>query len=53
MNCARCNRKLKVPAPSGYGPKCAAAVLGLKPARARRAAVPNERQADLFKEVLP
>ena len=51
MNCARCNRKLKALSPSGYGPKCAAAVLGVKAARQKRAAAPNERQGDLFKAV--
>lgn len=52
MNCARCNRKLKTPSPTGYGPKCAAAVLGVQPARARRVAnvAPDARQPDLFVE---
>jgi hypothetical protein len=53
MKCMRCGRRLKNPAPSGYGPKCAAAVLGVKPARARRVAKggADVRQTDMFMEV--
>lgn len=36
MKCARCSRQLKNPSPSGYGPKCATAVLGVQPVRVRR-----------------
>jgi hypothetical protein len=54
MKCARCNRPLKNLSPNGYGPKCAAAVLGVLPARARRASkAPDERQTVLFTEVRP
>lgn len=57
MKCARCNRQLKNPAPSGYGPKCATAVLGAKPARVRlsgrRSADLDERQVELFEGVQP
>lgn len=57
MKCNRCGRSLKYPAPSGYGPKCEAAVLGAKPARIRlfdrrvkRSA--DERQVEIAFEVL-
>ncbi len=52
MNCARCGRALKNPAPSGYGPKCATAVLGTRPARTRlfdrKPQKADERQVELF-----
>ena len=55
MNCARCGRSLKNPAPSGYGPRCLTAVVGSKPARARRvdskAVRVNERQIEIAFEV--
>ncbi len=57
MKCARCNRPLKNPAQNGYGPKCAAAVLGTKPARVRltgrRPTGKDERQTEMFGEVRP
>ena len=57
MRCAKCSRPLKRPAPSGYGPVCAAAVLGVKPRRARRLdktpPVADERQVELFAEAQP
>lgn len=52
MKCLRCARTLKNPAPSGYGPKCAIAVLGAKPTRARKVdhkvVRVDERQTDMF-----
>lgn len=54
MKCNRCRRELKNPSPTGYGPKCAAAVLGTKPARVRlfdrRPAPRDERQEELFRD---
>nr|DAG84896.1 MAG TPA: zinc-ribbon containing domain protein [Caudoviricetes sp.] len=57
MKCARCNRPLKNPTSNGYGPKCATAVLGARPARSRhtsrRPAGKDERQVELFSVVQP
>ncbi len=41
--CAACNRPLKHPSPSGYGPECAEKH-GLKPKRRRPAARPRVRR---------
>lgn len=50
MKCARCNRQLKKPAPTGYGPVCATAVLGVQPGKSRteRAQHKDVRQVELF-----
>lgn len=57
MKCAKCGRQLTRPAPTGYGPKCATAVLGARPARSRhtsrRPAGKDERQTEMFGEVRP
>lgn len=57
MRCLRCNRSLKNPSPSGYGPRCAVSVLGAKPKRIRivdqRRRASDERQPDLFWETRP
>ena len=55
MRCARCGRQLKNPSSNGFGPRCAAFVLGVQPARVRRfvKARPDERQTELFVEVRP
>lgn len=54
--CTRCGRTLKAPTPTGMGPVCAAAVLGVKPKREKlprlfdraRRARRDERTPDLF-----
>lgn len=47
--CARCNRQLKEPSPSGLGPRCALYVLGRKEKRQAREPVKrDERTADMF-----
>ena len=47
--CAKCNRAMKKPSPSGYGPVCARAMFGAKPERQKREPVKrDERTADLF-----
>lgn len=56
MKCTRCNRKLKRPpvmvGGMSFGPKCAQAMYGAKPARVaredRRSA--DDRQKELFQE---
>lgn len=60
MICARCNRVLLRPpvlrGGMSFGPKCAAAVGGELPRRARRdpaAAAVDARQRDLFGEARP
>lgn len=51
MNCARCNRPLKRPTASGFGPVCERNVLGTKPKRERSVQpVRDPKTADLFEE---
>lgn len=47
MNCLRCGRPLKHPSPTGYGPVCAQAVLGVMPRRQRKAPK-DERTVDMW-----
>lgn len=42
MNCKKCGRTMKNPAPSGFGPRCLIAVLGAKAPRIKR----EPRKAD-------
>ena len=49
--CIRCGRTLKAPTPTGMGPVCARAVLGVKPRRERSEGVPvkrDDRTRDMF-----
>lgn len=47
--CTRCHRPMKAPSPSGFGPVCARAMLGAKPARVAKAPVKRDAMtSDLF-----
>lgn len=47
--CAKCNRAMKKPSLTGYGPVCARAMFGAKPERVKREPVKRDAlTADLF-----
>lgn len=50
IRCQRCSRPLKRATPTGYGPVCATAVLGIQPGKSRteRAQHKDVRQVELF-----
>jgi hypothetical protein len=56
MTCTRCGRPIKHPVYFGgnaYGSHCGRAVGGVKAKRRQRAQRQDEKQAELFAEVLP